>query len=144
MSRKSKQREAVIKVLRSTSWHPTAECIYEEVRKEIPNIGLATVYRNLRLLKEAGEVHEVHASNDTCRFDGNTSMHYHFYCDGCGRILDLDEPIDATIETRIARKTGLKVTRHTVELGGLCLDCQKREIHADNRPEQQLRDTKRR
>ena len=133
MQKKSKQREAIIKVLRSTSTHPSAEWIYEKVKKEIPSIGLATVYRNIRLLKEAGEVYEMHASNDTARFDGNTNVHYHFCCSGCGNILDLDEPIDTTIETRIARKTGLKVTRHHLELGGLCLDCQKLAIHVDNR-----------
>ena len=136
VQKKSKQREAIVKVLKSTSAHPSAEWIYEKVKKEIPNIGLATVYRNLRLLKEVGEVSEMHASNDTGRFDGNTKVHYHFYCDGCGKILDLDEPIDSTIEIRIARRTGLKVTRHHLELGGLCLDCQKIAIHADNRVQQ--------
>jgi Fur family transcriptional regulator, peroxide stress response regulator len=132
-NRKSKQREAIMKVLRDTSSHPSAEWIYEQVKKEMPKIGLATVYRNLRLLKEAGEVREMHTSDDTARFDGNTSMHYHFCCDRCGKILDLDEPIDATIETRVARKTGLKVTRHHLELGGLCLDCQKPATHTNNR-----------
>lgn len=136
MQKKSKQREAIVKVLKSTSAHPSAEWIYEKVKKEIPNIGLATVYRNLRLLKKTGEVSEMHASNDTARFDGNTNVHYHFYCDGCGKILDLDEPIDTTIQIRIARRTGLKVTRHNLELGGLCLDCQKLAIHADNRVQQ--------
>lgn len=133
MNRKSKQREAIIRVLRGTTSHPSAEWIYEQVKKEIPNIGLATVYRNLRLLKQAGEVSEMHTSNDTARFDGNAGMHYHFLCDRCGAILDLDEPIDATVETRIARSTGLKVTRHHLELGGLCLECQNLEIHTDNR-----------
>jgi Fe2+ or Zn2+ uptake regulation protein len=136
LQKKSKQREAIMKVLRSTSAHPSAEWIYEKVKKEIPSIGLATVYRNLKLLKEVGEVYEMHASNDTARFDGNINVHYHFYCDGCGKILDLDEPIDTTIETRIAMKTGLKVTRHHLELGGLCLDCQKLAIHVDNRAKQ--------
>ena len=133
MNRKSKQREVIIRVLRGTTSHPSAEWIYEQVKKEIPNIGLATVYRNLRLLKQAGEVSEMHTSNDTARFDGNAGMHYHFLCDRCGAILDLDEPIDATVETRIARSTGLKVTRHHLELGGLCLECQNLEIHTDNR-----------
>lgn len=114
-------------MLGDTSSHPTAEWIYEQVRKEIPNIGLATVYRNLRLLKEAGEVSEIRTSHDKTHFDANTDMHYHFCCDSCGRILDLDEPIDRAIEARIAKRTGLKVTRHHLELGGLCLDCQKRE-----------------
>ena len=133
MNRKSKQREAIIRVLRGTSSHPSAEWIYEQVKKQLPNIGLATVYRNLRLLKEAGEVSEMHTSNETARFDGNTDVHYHFRCDRCGKILDLREPIDATIETRIARSTGLNVTRHHLELGGLCLECQSFEIHTDNR-----------
>lgn len=131
MKRRSKQREAIVNVLRETSSHPSAEWIYEQVKKEIPNIGLATVYRNLRLLKEEGEVSEIRTSHDKARFDGNTNMHYHFCCDCCGKILDLDEPVDATIEARIARRTGFKVTRHYLELGGLCLDCQNDE--PDNR-----------
>ncbi|MDD5037978.1 MAG: transcriptional repressor [Dehalococcoidales bacterium] len=135
MNKKSRQRDAIVTVLRSTVLHPTAEWIHEQVKKEIPNIGLATVYRNLRLLKEAGQVLEMHTSNDTARFDGNTSRHYHFCCDQCGKILDLDEPIDNSIEIRIAKRTGLKVTHHHLELGGLCLDCQKLEAHDDNRIE---------
>ena len=129
MNKRSKQRDAIIRTLRNTTSHPSAEWIYEQVKKEIPDIGLATVYRNLRLLKKAGEVVEMHTSNDTARFDGNTNNHYHFYCDRCGKVLDLDEPIDNSIETRIANKTGLKVTRHCIELGGLCLDCQKLEAN---------------
>ena len=127
MLKRSKQREAIVRVLKRTSSHPTAEWIYEEVKKEIPNIGLATVYRNLRLLKEAGEVSEMVISSETAHFDGNTNDHYHFRCDRCGRILDLDEPIDTEIEARISRRTGLKVTHHHLELGGLCLDCQQLE-----------------
>lgn len=125
----SKQKEAIIRVLRETSSHPSAEWIYEQVRKDVPNIGLATIYRNLRLLNEAGEVSEIRTSGDGTRFDYNTRTHYHFHCDRCGRILDLDEPIDTTIEARIARRTGLRVTRHHLELGGVCLDCQKLETH---------------
>jgi len=132
MSKKSKQREAIVRVLRSTSSHPSAEWIYEQVKKEIPNIGLATVYRNLRLLKESGEVSEILTSKATSRFDGNTNQHYHFRCDRCGQVLDLDEPIDTTIEAKIAKRTGLKVTHHYLELGGLCLDCQKLELHGDD------------
>lgn len=129
--RKSKQREAIIKVLRGTTSHPSAEWIYEQVKKEIPDIGLATVYRNLRALEKAGEVLELHPFNNTARFDGNINTHYHFCCERCGKILDLDEPVDPTIETRIARKTGFKVTRHHLELAGLCLDCQKLESDID-------------
>ena len=125
MIKKSKQREAIVKVLKNTGSHPSAEWIYEQVKKEIPDIGLATVYRNLRLLKQAGEISEMHTSNDTARFDGCTKEHYHFCCDRCGKVVDLDESIDTTIEARIAKKTGLKITHHHLELHGLCLQCQK-------------------
>jgi Fur family peroxide stress response transcriptional regulator len=133
MYKKSKQRDAIVRVLRSTSTHPSAEWIYEQVKKEIPSIGLATVYRNLRILEESGEILEMHTLNNTSRFDGDTRTHYHFCCDLCGKIIDLDEPIDTTIETRIAKRTGLKVTRHHLELGGLCLECQRLELQADDR-----------
>ena len=127
MNKKSKQREAIISVLRSTKSHPSAVWIYEEVKKEIPNVALATIYRNLRILKDSGEISEVYVVDDTALFDGNTQKHYHFRCDRCGKVLDLDEPVDTAIETKIANKTGLRVTHHHLELGGVCLDCQKLE-----------------
>jgi len=127
MIKKSRQRAAILTVLRNTTSHPSAEWIYEEVKKIVPNIGLATVYRNLRLLKEAGEVAEMHVFSDTARFDACTRDHYHFFCERCGSVTDLDEPIDNTLEARIAGNTGLIITRHRLELGGVCLECQKRD-----------------
>ncbi|MDD5127371.1 MAG: transcriptional repressor [Dehalococcoidales bacterium] len=126
MYKKSKQRETIARLLKSTTSHPSAIWIYEQVKKEIPHISLATVYRNLRILKQSGEIKEVCIADDTAFFDGNIRQHYHFRCDRCGKIIDLEEPADTEIETRIARKTGLKVTHHRLELGGLCLECQKR------------------
>jgi len=125
MKKRSRQREAILRVLKSTTAHPPAEWIYAQVKQELPTIGLATVYRNLKILKETGQLLELHGNNSTSRFDGNTNSHYHFHCDGCGKILDLSEPVDISLETRIAKKNGLKVTRHHLELGGLCPDCQK-------------------
>ena len=131
MNKKSKQREAIIRVLRSTTSHPSAVWIYEEVKKEIPNVALATVYRNLRILKDSGKISEVCIADDTALFDGNTQKHYHFRCDQCGKVIDLDEPVDTAIETKIAKKTGLRVTHHYLELRGLCLDCQKLESNEE-------------
>jgi len=128
VNNKSRQREAIARVLRGTSSHPSAEWIYEQVKKEIPSIGMATVYRNLRLMREAGEISEIHTLIEAARFDHRTDNHYHFTCDQCGLVMDLDEPVDTAIEKRIAERTGLTVTRHRLELGGLCLDCQKRAI----------------
>jgi len=125
MPRKTKQREAILSVLRGTTSHPTAAWIYEQVRKEIPNISLGTVYRNLRLLREAGEIIEIDLSGTLSRFDGNQDNHYHFRCERCGRLFDVDEPVNIEIDERVARKTGFKISYHRLEFRGLCQECQK-------------------
>ena len=124
MIRRSKQREAIISYLKSTPSHPTAYAIYEMVRKEIPDISLGTVYRNLRLLKQEDLILELDLTGNLSRFDGNTCPHYHFRCERCGRIFDLDEPVDMECNDRVARRTGFKVTHHVLEFRGRCRDCQ--------------------
>ena len=125
MSKYTKQREAIVRILKNTPSHPSAEWIYEQVKQELPDIGFATVYRNLRLLKRSGEVLEIHTASDAARFDGCTTNHYHFCCDRCGKILDLDEPVDTGMDNRLAEKTGLKITHHSLVFNGLCLECQQ-------------------
>ena len=125
MYKRSRQREAIIRLLKGTTTHPTAEWVYEQVRKEIRNVSLATVYRNLKLLSESGTILEMSAPSGAAHFDGNTEPHYHFQCDSCGKITDIDEPVDGLIEGRIARKTGLKITHHHLLFGGLCCSCQQ-------------------
>ena len=125
MQRKTKQREAILSVLRSTTSHPTAAWIYEQVRKEIPDISLGTVYRNLRLLGEAGEIMEIDLSGTFSRFDGNQDNHYHLRCERCGRLFDVDEPVNTEIDERVARKTGFQISYHRLEFRGLCQECQK-------------------
>ncbi|MCR4393097.1 MAG: transcriptional repressor, partial [Dehalococcoidales bacterium] len=117
MSRRSRQKEAIIAVLRGTDIHPDAEWIYEQVKKQIPSISLGTVYRNLKKLKEEGLVREVKVTPGLSRYDMVPRYHYHFRCEICGRIYDLDESlVDKSLEERIAEKTGFKVTGHAVEL----------------------------
>ena len=125
MHRKTKQKEAILKILKGTTSHPTADWIYEQVRKEIPNISLGTVYRNLRLLQREGVILELDLAGTLSRFDANIKNHYHFRCELCGRVFDLDEPVDKEIDKRVARKTGFKVTQHRLEFRGLCIDCQR-------------------
>ena len=123
MYRKTKQKETIISVLRGTNSHPTADWIYNEVRKEIPNISLGTVYRNLRQLCEKGEILELDLCNSVSRFDGRKDNHYHFRCDNCQRIFDVDEPVDGKIDKRVARISGFKISSHRLEFRGLCNDC---------------------
>jgi len=109
----------------NTKSHPGADWIYDQVRKEIPNISMGTVYRNLKLLAQDGQIREIEIPGSLSRFDGKKHNHYHFRCEKCGHLFDLDEVKDRTMETNIAQKTGFKVKRHYLEFIGLCLDCQK-------------------
>jgi Fe2+ or Zn2+ uptake regulation protein len=122
--RKSRQREVILDVLKGTKAHPTADWIYHEVRKEVPNISLGTVYRNLRLLREMGEILELQYGDGKSRFDGNPADHYHFTCQRCGKIYDVEEPLRKDMEKDIARKLGFTVTHHRVEFYGICRECQ--------------------
>ena len=126
MSRRSKQRDTIFKVVTNTKSHPRADWVYEQVRQEIPNISLGTVYRNLKSLAKSGEIRQLDLADGTSRFDGNTDSHYHFRCEECGLIFDLDEPVDRSIGQRVAKKTGFKISRQRMELLGLCTECQRK------------------
>ena len=86
--RYSRQREALLTLLRSTKTHPDAEWLYTGLRKEYPNISLGTVYRNLRQLTEVGEILEL-CYGSTSHFDGDISPHYHMICSCCRKIYDI-------------------------------------------------------
>ncbi|MAE11259.1 MAG: transcriptional repressor [Dehalococcoidales bacterium] len=124
MTRKSKQKEAILKTIRGTTLHPTAEWIYEGVRKEIPNISLGTVYRNLRLLKREGVILELDLAGSISRFDKEAQNHYHFRCEQCDCIVDLDEAVNTELNERLTRQTGFQIFYHRLEFRGLCNGCQ--------------------
>jgi Fur family peroxide stress response transcriptional regulator len=127
LRRNTRQRDAILNILRHTDSHPTADRVYEEVRKIIPNISKGTVYRNLNLLKEAGEISELNLSGTMSRYEGRPENHYHFRCERCGRVFDLDQPVNKELDNKVAAKTGFKVAYHQLEFRGLCHDCQKKQ-----------------
>ena len=122
--RETKQREAILNVLRGADSHPTADWVYDEVRKVIPNISKGTVYRNLKILREDGRISELNLSGTVSRYEGNQENHYHFRCQKCGYVFDLDEPVNGELDKRITKCTGFKVSYHQLEFRGLCKDCQ--------------------
>ncbi len=124
MSRKTKQKVAILRVLKATKRHPTASWVYEQVRQEISNISLGTVYRDLKSLKQEGEISELGSTGAQSRFDGTAENHYHFRCRQCSRIFDIGGPVDKEIDERLAQKTGFEVFGHRLEFHGLCKDCQ--------------------
>ena len=123
-SRRSKQRELVLQVLKGTKSHPTADDIYAEVKKQMPSLSLGTVYRNLKLLKEGGEIQELSFATASSRFDGNPENHGHFSCLVCGHVIDVEYPIDPEVDQRIAQQTGLDIHYHQIWFYGLCPNCQ--------------------
>ena len=97
--------------------------MFEAVRIIHPRASFGTVYRNLGILVEKGDVDRLEFSRGTDRYDARTGGHYHFVCESCGRVEDLDIPRDPSLEKRAAEASGLTVLRHQVEFFGLCEDC---------------------
>ena len=96
----SRQREVIKDFLCTRKDHPTADVVYMNVRQKYPNISLGTVYRNLTLLSEIGEIRRLRVGDGVDHFDADTSLHHHFICSHCGRIIDLKmENIDYIQET---------------------------------------------
>jgi Fur family peroxide stress response transcriptional regulator len=124
MKRDTKQRKAILKVLRNTKSHPTADQVYDEVRKDIPNISKGTVYRNLQVLQQDGVISVLNVNGIQSRYEEKQESHYHFRCETCGRVFDLDEPAVDELDDRVAKKTGFKVSHHQMEFRGLCKECQ--------------------
>jgi Fe2+ or Zn2+ uptake regulation protein len=112
--------------LRGTYSHPTADQIYDDVRKKIPNISKGTVYRNLKVLQEMELISELNFNGTVSRFEAKQESHYHFRCEKCGQVFDIDEPVDRELERKVALRTGFKILHHQLEFRGLCHDCQRK------------------
>lgn len=89
MKKATKQRKAILSVLNNTTSHPTAEWIYQQAKKEIPTIGLATIYRNLKSLEQLDLIQIIITSDNKEHYDGNTSPHAHLYCTECNKVEDI-------------------------------------------------------
>jgi Fe2+ or Zn2+ uptake regulation protein len=121
--RMTKQRKKILEVLKGTDCHPTADWIYEQVKEEIPNISLGTVYRNLNVLEEMGKIMELNYGSDHSRFDGVPENHYHFRCLECNKVLDLDIEIKCNMDQTVQEKINGEVDYHRTEFFGYCDEC---------------------
>lgn len=117
------QRHAVLEYLLNSMTHPTADEIYKALEGKFPNMSVATVYNNLRVLKEVGLVKELTYGDNSSRFDCNTTDHYHVICDVCGKIVDFHYPPLDEVESLAEQVTGFEVSRHRMELYGVCESC---------------------
>ncbi|MGV1100205.1 Fur family transcriptional regulator [Thiovibrio sp. JS02] len=120
----TKQRQLILDELCSVTSHPTADELYQMVRKRLPKISLGTVYRNLEIMSDCGIIQKLDIGGTQKRFDGNASTHYHVRCSQCGRVDDLNIPPDFNVEKTASKLTRFKILRHRLEFTGLCPDCQ--------------------
>jgi Fur family ferric uptake transcriptional regulator len=129
MQRTTKQRRVILEELAKLKTHPTADEVYEAVRRRLPHVSLGTVYRNLDVLARSGAVTRMAPSEAPCRFDASISPHYHVTCTECGRVDDVwDLPDHVPIETP-ARLSGYEVAGHRLEFIGVCPECQAKRMY---------------
>lgn len=122
----SKQREEILKIIQTEN-HPTAEKIFQEVQKEIPNISLATVYRNLNILLKQKFITKVNCINEKDRFDKIITPHSHMECMICKNIYDWEYTLPEKLKAEMQKKEEFKIDAMHIILTGVCLNCQKKE-----------------
>ena len=121
--RATRQLEAVFQALQGDPTHPFADEIYRRVRKKLPRISLATVYRNLQRLAEDGKIRTVLLGERVARYDPETNDHDHFICESCGRVIDLFLERNRQVDLTPLVRDGYIVTTHNLTVYGLCQVC---------------------
>ncbi len=120
----SSKREAIFKTIAGTKSHPSARWVYDELKDEIPNLSLGTVYRNIALFKEQGKIISVANVDGEERIDADVSDHAHFVCECCCNVYDLHSSELSPLEKELAQK-GFEIKRKNVVFHGLCCECSK-------------------
>ena len=124
--RLTRQRQLVLDILNKSTSHPDASLIFLKAKEKDDRISLATVYRSLDFLKQAGLVKENNFGEDHAHFETTQDpRHYHFNCQGCGKVIELSEGGLEDILHSYAQRYGLKITDIQFNLQGFCTECQK-------------------
>ncbi|MEZ4551195.1 MAG: Fur family transcriptional regulator [Desulfobacterales bacterium] len=123
------QRLAIIRILAKSEGHPSVEGIYEQLKDAFPTMSLATVYRNILLVKTLGEVLELGFPDGSNRYDGNKPYpHPHVICIRCKKIVDPHlESLDQ-MKKEVASETRFKILNHRLDFFGICGDCMAKGI----------------
>ncbi len=121
----SKQRDMILKILQENLIHPTADKVFEIMRKEMANVSLATVYRNLNLLAEQGIVRKIEGLNGVMHFDSKMHKHHHFICKKCHKVYDVEYEMPADFIHKIDEQSDFVVEDYEIAFSGICKDCKK-------------------
>jgi len=123
----SRQRAEVLDQLRDHKDHPTADTIFAELRTKDPGISLATVYRNLKLLSDLGEIRRLTFVYGADRFDPTVKAHYHFVCEKCGRVYDIPMRVAEALDSEAETYVPGVITGHDLVFRGICDECRTLE-----------------
>ena len=123
-----RKRNAILSYLQSTTAHPSAEMVYAELKQQIPDLSIGTVYRNLNLFRQQGMASVIATVHGVERFDANTDPHVHFICTGCDTVDDLMQmKVPEEFCTQAAAMSGGKVEQCSLSFTGLCRNCRARQ-----------------
>ena len=123
-----RKRNAILEYLRCTNAHPSAEMVFTDLKQQIPDLSMGTVYRNLNLFKQQGMISSVATVHGVERFDGNTEPHVHFICSDCDAVLDLHQmEVPESLKGQAEACCGGKVATCQLCFTGLCAECSEKE-----------------
>ncbi|MDO5441169.1 MAG: transcriptional repressor [Bacillota bacterium] len=132
MLKYSKQRESILKNLRKRCDHPTAEMVYESLKPANPSLSLGTVYRNLSLMSENGQILRFSAGIGPDRFDAMTHPHAHFICQKCGSVIDMDFVLSNDVLKSASSSFAGIIEDANLQFKGTCSDCLGKNIKNHN------------
>jgi Fur family peroxide stress response transcriptional regulator len=119
------QRLAVLKYLEGNTSHPSAEEIYQGIKKEFPTISFASIYNILEVLKTRGHILELNIEPGRKRFDPSTSSHHHLICQKCNKVVDIHEQYDIRVPEEL--RGSFEITSSHIAFYGFCSDCKNNE-----------------
>ena len=123
-----RKRDAILNCLRMSREHPSAETLFQQLKSEIPDLSMGTVYRNLNLFKQQGLAMSVATVAGVERFDGNTCPHVHFICNDCGAVIDLEAmQVPDSLSQAAQQCCGGQVTGCQLSFTGICQSCLKKQ-----------------
>jgi len=125
--RKSRLRERIYGAIASSKAHPSAQDVYDGLRKEIPRLSLGSVYRNIAILLEEGRIRSGDFGLSSARYDADTSSHCHFVCERCGAVLDFDMPAADGIDAAARKLSSHRIHGHAIRFFGVCSRCARAE-----------------
>jgi Fur family ferric uptake transcriptional regulator len=125
----SHQREEIFDTFMRTKNHPTVDSLYDVIQKKYPKIGLATVYRTMRIICDADLAREVDFGDGARRFERKFKRHkhYHLICIKCGKIIEVKSPDIERLQEKLAGQHDFSATKNTMKIFGVCNKCQQNE-----------------